>query len=156
SDVCSSDLLPPPGPRRPAHVARGFPTNALRLIIGLMAAIALGGCWYQPHRGGPAANVPDEVGLLHLAGDMAAPYTGGERLHLAMRQAGLLLEHTLPIEGGRWEEVLEGVYAGRWDVTLEVWDGEGFLTHRGQAQVEVLADEVADLHVALTPLPGQL
>src|SRR5690606_5534171 len=69
---------------------------------------------------------------------------------------GLVLEHTLPIVEGRVEDTWDGVYTGRWEAVFEVWDREGFLTHRGQSEITVLKDESTPLHIVLDPLPGLL
>lgn len=118
-------------------------------------------CWHSP--AAPSSASGGATGALAIAAQVtAAPVhpletDGPSVLHIRLRQGRLELERTLPVQDGRAAGTLHGIYEGRWQVLLEVRDQEGYITHRGEAEVQVTADRSPVLlEMALQPLPGRL
>lgn len=138
---------------RPRALLRQARAASLLLLIG----IVITGCWHRPAPGAPPhPTLGDGIGALAVTAAMESPGSAAGMLHVVLQHVGLVMEHSFPIVDGKAEGVLEGIYEGRWDVALEVWDEDGILTHRGTTQVTIYPDQATDLDVTLEPLPGTL
>lgn len=124
----------------------------LLFFLSLIVSTLLAGCINRnvtPLPRGTASLAVETVLPAHVAGDTS-------QVNLILRQDARELRFDVPIEGRSVSFVVDSLYAGNWDVTLQIIDFEGDVIYLATTEVPLLNDETTLARLDLVPAPGLL
>ena len=124
---------------------------ALGFLFAL-ALLSLAGC---THSLLPAAGALPS-GRVEVAALLPASAEPGATARLTLSRHGMVRSVPLALEDGAFRGVAEGVPIGLWDVSAQLFDETGDVTHEGTGSVFVRASEEASLLIELAPKEAAL
>lgn len=131
---------------------------APRLVwLPLLLVALAGGCIYPPSLQNSRWTGGDQTGSIYLATPLSALEGGtfsGAKLRLT--QGNLTRELLLEVTDGEVTGHVDNLPVGDWNVTLDIYDQDGDVTHRASAVVRIRPDETTTLRLQAEPNDGML